>query len=227
MRSKLSGGLTPPEAIRSLFSIELSEHKGFKDLVYPLVRSKGFLDIHKEHMGGSSNKHHLLISRDSLDKLYNAVLLQGFFADSKRVRSIFSDEEKRAEATELLTIIFSNRQSSLGIAIQSDQLAHLIEIMKSNISLCEIRLPNPFAELPQLSLNGLTSIMQALLAQSAVLTHGETMMAHYLNGDLEKANNAACALNSDDPTIVKYQLLIHAQYQQAKEFDNLLDNLLN
>lgn len=227
MKSKSSDDLSPPEAIRSLFSIELSEHKGFKDLVYPLIRSKGFLDVHKEHMGGSSNKHHLLISRDSLDKLYNAVLLQGFFADSKRVRSIFSDAEKRTEAAELLSVIFNNRESTLGIAIQSDQLANLIEMIKSNISLCEIRLPNPFAELPQLSLNGLTSVMQVLLAQSAVLTHGETMMAHYLNGDLEKAHNAAYAPNSDDPTITKYRLLIRTQYQQAKEFDNLLEDLLN
>ncbi|WNJ97745.1 hypothetical protein RND59_16595 [Vibrio ruber] len=178
-------------------------------------------------MGGASNKHHLLIARESMDKFYNAVLLQGFFADSKRVRAIFSDNGKRKEASDFLEVILSGRQSALGIVIQSDALTHFISMMKSDISLSEHRLPNPFRELPQLSINGVTSLMQALLAQSAVFTQGETMMIHFFNGELEKAYTAACDLDSDNPTITTYRSLICQQYHQAKEFDNLLDDLLN
>ncbi len=178
-------------------------------------------------MGGASNKHHLLIAHESMDKLYNAVLLQGFFADSKRVRSIFSDRKKRIEASEFLAVTLSGRQSVLGMALQSDALAQLITIMKSEVSLSEHRLPNPFNELPQLSINGVTSVMEALLAQSAVLTNGETMMVHFLHGELEKAYRAACLLEPEHPILAKYHSLIHQQYRQAKEFDNLLDDLLN
>lgn len=219
--------VSPPDAIRTLFSIELSEHKGFKDLVYPLIRSKGVLVVHKEHMGGASNKHHLLISSKSLNKLYNAVLLQGFFADSKRVRAIFSDGAKRFEAAEVLATILLDRQSILGVAIQPELLSEFISKMKSDISLSEERLPNPFYELPQLSINGVTSVMQALLAQSAVLTSGDAMMTHYFNGELKKAYRAACKLDTDHPVLIKYQTLIHQRYQDAKQFDNLLDDLLN
>lgn len=222
-----SDAISPPDAIRMLFSVELSEYKGFKDLVYPLIRNKGFLNVNKEHMGGASNKHHLLIARDSLNKFYNAVLLQGFFADSKRVRLIFSDKEKRLEAGEFLDIILSERQSILGVGLQSSKLVEFIQIIKSNISLAEYRLPNPFIELPQLSLNGLTSVMQVLLAQSAVLMHGETMMLHYLNGDIEKAYQAACLFEPTDKILTKYHVLICQQYKEAKEFEDLLDYLLN
>ncbi|HFD4275114.1 TPA: hypothetical protein ACF3ZC_004941 [Vibrio parahaemolyticus] len=220
-------GLSPPDAIRKLFSVELSEHKSFKDLVYPLVRSKGFLIVNKEQMGIGSEKNHLLIARESLNKFHNAVLLQGFFADSKRVKAIFTDSGKRMEAAEFLNVILAGRQSIIGVGIQSEALEQFINIMKSSVSLSENRLPNPFYELPQLSIGNITSVMQALLAQSAVLSDGETMMLYYLNGDLEKAYEAASSLQTEHPVLSKYQSLISQQYFEANEFDNLLDDLIN
>ncbi|MDV5169225.1 hypothetical protein [Photobacterium rosenbergii] len=220
-------GLSPPDAIRALFSVELSEHKSFKDLVYPLVRSKGFLIVNKEQMGIGSKKNHLLIAHESLNKFHNAVLLQGFFADSKRVKAIFTDRSKRMEAAEFLNVTLAGRQSIIGISIQSEALEQLINAMKSSISLSETRLPNPFYELPQLSIGNVTSAMQALLAQSAVLTDGETMMLYYLNSDLEKAYEAASSLQTENPILSKYQSLITQQYLEAKEFDKFLDDLLN
>ncbi|HAS6481291.1 TPA: hypothetical protein GRR69_25320 [Vibrio parahaemolyticus] len=220
-------GLSPPDAIRKLFSVELSEHKSFKDLVYPLIRSKGFLIVNKEQMGIGSEKNHLLIARESLNKFHNAVLLQGFFADSKRVKAIFTDSGKRMEAAEFLNVILAGRQSIIGVGIQSEALEQFINIMKSSVSLSENRLPNPFYELPQLSIGNITSVMQALLAQSAVLSDGETMMLYYLNGDLEKAYEAASSLQTEHPVLSKYQSLISQQYLEANEFDNLLDDLIN
>ncbi|EGR0933172.1 hypothetical protein EIB86_11140 [Vibrio parahaemolyticus] len=220
-------GLSPPDAIRKLFSVELSEHKSFKDLVYPLVRSKGFLIVNKEQMGIGSEKNHLLIARESLNKFHNAVLLQGFFADSKRVKAIFTDSGKRMEAAGFLNVILAGRQSIIGVGIQSEALEQFINIMKSSVSLSENRLPNPFYELPQLSIGNITSVMQALLAQSAVLSDGETMMLYYLNGDLEKAYEAASSLQTEHPVLSKYQSLISQQYLEANEFDNLLDDLIN
>ncbi|MGF1724993.1 hypothetical protein [Photobacterium nomapromontoriensis] len=220
-------GLSPPDAIRTLFSVELSEYKSFKDLVYPLVRSKGFLIVNKEQMGIGSEKNHLLIARESLNKFHNAVLLQGFFADSKRVKAIFTDSGKRMEAAEFLNVILAGRQSIIGVGIQSEALEQFINIMKSSISLSENRLPNPFYELPQLSIGNITSVMQALLAQSAVFSDGETMMLYYLNGDLEKAYEAASSLQTEHPVLSKYQSLITQQYLEANEFDNLLDDLFN
>lgn len=223
---KCNNGLSPPAAIRHFFSIELSEHKGFKDLVYPLVRSTGFLKVSKEPMGVGSTKNHLLIAPESLNKFYNAVLLQGFFADSKKIKDIFTSKEKRIKAAEFLEFIFRGRHSVLGIGLQTPALTELICQLKSDISLSEIRLENPFTELPQLSLNGMTSVMQALLAQSAVLSTDESMMLYFLNGELEKAYQASCQRQPQDEVLKKYHTLIQKQYHDANEFDNFLDNLI-
>lgn len=223
---KCDNWLSPPNAIRHFFSIELSEHKGFKDLVYPLVRSKGFLKVSKEPMSMGSAKNHLLIAPESLNKFYNAVLLQGFFADSKKIRDVFTNKENRIKAADFLEFIFSGRQSVLGIGLQNQAFTKLICQLKSDISLSEMRLENPFIELPQLSLNGMTSVMQVLLAQSAVLSTDESMMIYFLNGELEKAYQASCQQQPKNALLKKYHALIQKQYHDANEFDNFLDNLI-
>ncbi len=221
-------GISIPDAIKKLFGIELAQHKAFKDLVYPLARSKGFLKVIKEPMGLGSTKNHLFIDRDDIHKLYNAVLLQGFFADSKRVRDIFNFEAKRLEAAEFLELIICGRQSIIGIAVQSQQVHKLVDRLKSpEPHLTTEPLPNPFKELPQLSLNGLTSVIQVLLAQSAVISEGESMVIQFLNGDLEKAYEYSCQLNTNDRYLQKYQTQIQKEYREANEFDDLLKDLLN
>ena len=223
---KYNNWLSAPDAIRLFFSIELSEHKGFKDLVYPLVRSKGFLKVSREPMAIGSAKNNLLIAPESLNKFYNSVLLQGFFADSKKIKDIFTDKEKRIKATELLKFIFSGRHSVLGIGIQTPAITKLIQQLESDLPLTEIRLENPFTELPQLSLNGMTSVMQALLAQSAALSNDESMIIYFLNGELQKAYQASCLKQPQDAVLRKYHALIQKQYCDAHEFDNFLDNLI-
>lgn len=223
---KCNNWLSPPRAIQYLFSIELSKHKGFKDLVYPLVRSKDFLKVKEEPMGIGSTKNNLLIAPESLNKFHNAVLLQGVFANSKKVKDIFTNEEKRIKAAEFLEIIFRDRYSVLGISLQAPALTKLIQQLKSDASLSEIRLENPFKELPQLSLNGMTSVMQALLAQSAALSIDDSMMLYFLNGELEKAYQASCQQQPEGELLKKYHALIQKQYHDANEFDNFLDNLM-
>ncbi|WP_041941343.1 hypothetical protein [Aliivibrio fischeri] len=219
--------ISTPDAILKLFKINLSENKAFKDLVYPLVRSKNFLKIKREQMAINSNKSHILISNESLIKIYNAVLLQGFFADTKRIKDIFMSQAKRKESAEFLDLVVSGRQSILAIEIQSKELTSLIAKLRSKeFDLCNEKLPNPFKELPQLSLNGITSVMQTLLAQSALLTQDESMMIHFFNNDLEKAYASSSLLTSNHPTLFAYQTHIKQKYNEAIEFDNLLDNLL-
>ncbi len=220
--------ISTPDAILKLFKINLSENKSFKDLVYPLVRSKNFLKIKREQMAINSNKSHILISSDNLIKFHNAVLLQGFFADTKRIKDIFISQEKRKESAEFLELVVNGRQSILAIEVQSKELTTLITKLRSKeFDLCSEKLPNPFKELPQLSLNGITNVMQTLLAQSALLTQAESMMTHFFNNDLEKAYASSSLLTSNDPTLIAYQTHIKRQYNEAIEFDNLLDDLLN
>jgi len=69
------------------------------------------------------------------------------------------------------------------------------------------------------------SLLKTLAAQTAVLSVGDSMMTHYLNGELERAFLAANQVVTDSPLLLKYRDLIISEYQDAKEFDDLLDFL--
>jgi hypothetical protein len=51
------------------------------------------------------------------------------------------------------------------------------------------------------------------------------MMAHYFNGDLELARQAAQSVTVEDNKLDQFKRLIEREYAEAKEFDDLLDIL--
>ncbi|MGY5451436.1 hypothetical protein ACVFI8_10895 [Agarivorans sp. MS3-6] len=218
--------ITIPAAINKLFKVRLAEHKAFKDLVYPLVRSKGFLDIKKEKMVNSSTKDNIYITQEGLAKLHNAIILQAFFSKTKKVKDIFSKPDKRIEAAEILDSVLSGRQALLDVSINSLKFSQLIAWLKSTKPLDQEGLPNPFSELPQLSLNGTTSVMQSLLAQSGALTNVDNMMMYFINDQLKEAYDTSLSITSTNPLFIKYQTLVQRKYNEANEFDTFLENLL-
>jgi len=230
---KSDGYISAPDAIWKLFKVRLSEHKAFKDLTYSFIRNrsegKSFLDSKEELQSnaGANLRNNHFIHKNSLTKLYNAIILQAFFIETKKVKAIFSNPKMRKRAVDLMAVILKDRQCILGITLQPSEVEVLLNVMNSDASLDTVRLPNPFSELPQLSLSGMTSVTQALIAQSASLSQGSSMMLHFFNGDLEEAYQASCLLNPTDPVLKKYCSLVQQQYHEATEFDNLLDDLLN
>lgn len=224
-----------PEAIQRLFSIELSKHKEFKDSIYSFIRHRGngtaFLKVKDvpQINTGASSRNNLFIHESSLPKLHNAIILQAFFPSTQKTKAIFTDTKKRKQAAKLMRFILQDRQSVLGMKMQSKKVDQLLDIMDSNKQLDKNKLPNPFPELPQISLEGITSITQAILTQSASLTHlhGEAMLLHHFNGELEEAYKASILLISDTVILQEYQKIIQAQYSEAREFDSFLEILLN
>lgn len=108
--------------------------------------------------------------------------------------------KKRIEAANFLETVVMGRQSVLAVGIQTSALSELIVKLKSeHIDLSKAKLPNPFQESPQLSLNGVTSVMQDLLAQCTLLIQGESTVIHFFNQDIEKAYLAACSLGNTTP----------------------------
>lgn len=225
--------ISTPDAILELFKVNLSEHKEFKDLLYSFIRNRGkgdsFLNTKEvpQENTGANTRNNLFIPRNSLIKLNNAVILQAFFNDTKKVKKIFTNDKLRRKASDLIALILTDRNLILGIELQSRNAEELVKLMRSNKSLDTNRLPNPFLELPQLSLGGMTSIIQGLIAQSAALSQGHSMMDEFLNGDLECAYETSMSLQSFDFSIKKYQTLVQNKYKEAMEFEELLENLLN
>ncbi|MGC9491164.1 hypothetical protein ACP45A_00560, partial [Vibrio genomosp. F10] len=99
MRS--SDRISLPDAIWRFFHVHLKDNKKFKDSLYPFVRDDAFLDVLKTPIEFSKGRHSYLIAETSLNKLYNAVLLQGFFTGSQKIKQVFDKRDKRLEAAEL------------------------------------------------------------------------------------------------------------------------------
>ena len=212
--------LSPAEAIHRLFGIKLSDFPSFKDDVNALIRKKDFFNIHTEQV---VQRKKLFIHIQELDKLHNAILFQAFGLNPKRVVAIFNERKCRQREADLFSYLLYSRQSILGIGLMSANVDDFLSELKSDQDLSKVRLPNPFSELPQLVLSHEINIHRGLLAQSAVLNSGDSMMTSYMEGDLEKAYKQALALTPDNEILVKYKDLIINEYKQAKEFDQTLD----
>lgn len=217
--------LSMAEAIDLLFGIKLSKHKKIKDCLDNFTRAgSGFIDVQRDTI-----VHHdkITIGNGQLTTLFNAVVLQGLFSETNTVRKLLTDNDPdyRKKKAELAKLILLGRNSLLGISLLPTETLQFIEVLGSDADLNKVRLKNPFETLPQIVLDSGTHTINAFLAQTAALSGSDTMMAHYLAGDIEKAHHAAQQINSDNHTIIKYKSLIENEYSAALEFDELLNTL--
>ena len=216
------------DAVERLFGLPLSKHLSIKTALTSLIRSK-VITAEKELLGGGyGSRKRIWIALDQLMLIHNAVILQGLFSDVRTISAILKDSGKfeyRRRMTDFARVILIGRQSIVGVSLLPEKVMLFLDLLGSEMDLSSHYLPNPFEALPQLVLPESIGAIQALLAQSTVLSNGDTMMAHYLNGDLEKAWEAARQLDIDDPTLGQYKALIEKEYAEAKEFDELLDFL--
>jgi hypothetical protein len=224
----LQDGVPLAEAVERVFGIVLSKHQTIRYALNSLIKSE-VLEHSKEPISyAEGGRSRILIHRDQFDKLHNAVVLQGLFSETKTITAILKDSGKfeyRHKIADFAQNILVGRQSIVGISLLPAEVKGFLEMLGSDKDLATNRLPNPFHVLPQLVLDQGTSVIQQMLAQSSVLSQGDSMMAHYLNDDLESAWQAAQQLDIADPTLGQYKALIEREYREASEFDVLLDNL--
>ncbi|MNZ90855.1 hypothetical protein D3C78_1098260 [compost metagenome] len=185
------------------------------------------ISLHWSQVGyHDDNRNSVRIDPNDRTLLWNAILLQGVFGEPKAVVAILTDPDKRREYAEWARAVFLDRQSVAGLGLLRQELFGFLERLPL-ADLRSERLPNPFADvLPQMGLGPHSgNLLKTLAAQTAALSIGDSMMAHYLNGDLQEAYEAACAVSTDNPLLIKYRDQILAEYQEAKDFDDLLDSL--
>ena len=217
--------LTIPEAIDLLFGIKLSKNKKIKDCLDNFTRQQsGFIPVHRDTVVHNDK---LTISKDQLTTLHNAVVLQGLFSETRTVRRLLTESKPafRRQMAELAEVILLGRNTLLGISLLPTETLEFIEVLGSDTDLTRVRLKSPFETLPQIVLESGTNTIQTFLAQTAALSASDSMMAHYLTGDIEKAWLAAERVSSDNETVNKYKALINREYKAASEFDKLLDFL--
>ena len=224
-------GLTLQQSVGDKLGVTLARHAPLRNAVNTLAKALAkakVIELREERFEYSaSDRKRLAIAQADVVCLVNAVLLQGIFSEPRVVIKILTNSCDRAQYAEWARELLLGRQSVAGLGLVRPELLRFLDMLASDaLDLTIERLPNPFADaLPQMGLGPGKSIslLKMVAAQSASLSLADSMMAHYLDGELEKAYDAALEVQADRPLLTKYKNLIMAEYKEAKSFDDLLD----
>ena len=220
------GANTLAGAFHMLFRVDINRHEPVKHSLNSLIKSN-LIGHTKTPIGfAHDSRSRIWVHPDQMDTLNNAVLLHGLFWNTRTISKIFKDKRPfvyRHRMAEMSRMALASRQ--LGIALLPREMEEFLDLLGSEADLKSVRLPNPFEVLPQLSPDREYGIIQQMLTQSALLSNADSMMLHYLNGDLQRAKDAAQSIDMDDPRLGPYRAMIEREYREASEFDELLDIL--
>ncbi|WP_313506194.1 hypothetical protein [Stutzerimonas kunmingensis] len=222
--------LTLQQAIGDPLGITLAKHPPLRNSVNTLARAldNAKLIVLVDGSRGATSSEYRKLSVTSADAicLVNAVLLQGIFSEPKVIIKLITDPAERRQHATIAKSLLLDRQSVAGLGLVRPELALFLDLLCSDADLRLKRLPNPFADaLPQMGLGPKSgSLLKTLAIQTAVLSLADSMMAYYLDGEIEKAWGAALRVETDNPLLLKYRALILRQHQEAVAFDALLDD---
>lgn len=222
-------GLTLSQAVERLFGIPLARHPALRNAVNTLVKALsqgGVLQLVQEEISFTERgRKRWTLPRSELIGLNNAILLHGVFGEPKVVIGIFSRPAERRQHAEWARSLLLERQSVAALGLVRPELVRFLDLLDSATDLKQERLPNPFGDvLPQMGLGDYGgNLLKILATQTAALSMGDSLMVHYLNGDLERAYEVACTVETDSPLLLQYRDLVLSEYQAAKAFDDLLD----
>jgi len=175
---------------------------------------------------GKESRNRVLINPVHITMLWNAILLQGIFGEPKFVVDLLKPKANRQPLVDWAKELFLERQSLAGLGLLRQELVVFLDRLPV-ADLREETLPNPFADtLPQMGLGHLHgNLLKSLATQTAALSLGDSMMAHYLSGDLEQAYQQACKLQTESDLLLSYRDLVVREYNEAKDFYDLLRSL--
>lgn len=223
--------ITMQEAVGDPLGIPLAKHPSLRNAVNTLVKALAkaeLIALQQERFEYSaSDKKKLSLNVTNRTCLVNAVLLQGVFAEPKVVIKLFKDAVMRADHAAWARTLLIDQQSKAGQGFLPSQLTRFLDVLAGDYDLKTEPLPNPFAEtLPQMGIGPANSksLLHLIAVQAAVLSQGDSMMAYYLNGDLEKAYESALQVKADAPTLAQYRALVIRDYHDSKAVTALLDD---
>lgn len=175
---------------------------------------------------GPDSRNRVRINPRHVTLLWNAILLQGVLGEPKLVVEFLKPNADRQPLVDWTRQLFIERQSLAGLGLLRQELVVFLDRLPL-ADLFEEALPNPFADtLPQMGLGDQHgNLLKALAAQTAALSLGDSMMAHYFSGDLPRAYQHAREVQTQNQFLLHYRDLIIREYEDAKDFDDLLDSL--
>jgi hypothetical protein len=213
------------EAIALHFGIPLAKHEAMRSDVGYLLKAMAKAGVIKLEEGLLTHKKSWRIPAKEMLAVRNAVLLQGIFPEPKVVIKLFNSVAERRSHAQWARELLLERQSVAGLALVHNELIDFLRVLESEADLKTHELANPYPDaLPQIGLADYGgNLLRALATQTAALSVGDSMIRHYMNGELEQAFNCANVLDTNNALLLQYRSLIIREYEQAKEFDDLLD----
>ncbi len=193
-----------------------------------LVVDDGFSDA---DLGMRGKK---LLKSQAVDCMFNALVLDAFFNDTKYVKEIFDSAKKRTEAAELCEEILLKAQFvDEKTKLTSEAQRFLIQLSDAKFGLRETRLTSPFIEqrLPQMDIAMLnTGLLYHLLrSHRLALSHKESLLLCWLENDLVGAVNVAdcieSALMAEDHLLTALVMRVRKDFQEAVSFHALVSSL--
>jgi len=227
----INRSLSFQQAVGDALGIPLAKHPSLRNAVNTIARAlekEGLITVESSRVEfSSSDSFKRTIAPHDRICLLNAVLLQGVFAEPKIVIKLFTDSAMRITYSAWAKTLLIDQQSKAGQGFLPSRLIRFLDILAGDDDLKTELLPNPFADtLPQMGIGPThcTSLLHLAAVQAAALSQGYIMMAYYLNGDIEKAYQAALEVKGDAPALEQYRDLIIRDYRDSKAVKALLDD---
>lgn len=210
---------TIPQAIYRLFKVDVAKESSLlKNKAMSMVRN-GLVGVEREN---NVQRASIYLAPGQDVVLFNALIINAVFPDPKVVKSIFEDHLERDKAVSVLKELFIGQESLCGVALSS-QLSHkLISCLTKGNDLYKEQLPNPFKVLPQVAMSDNTNLLQALVAQAAILEPTDTVLTAYVQGDFELAYKRIQGYSHIPGPMAILADAIKAKLEEAQEFDDLL-----
>ncbi|EGR0667996.1 hypothetical protein OC523_005330 [Vibrio vulnificus] len=224
------------QAVKALFGLENIEPLRSKantylrnDVIPPSsVVDEGFSDA---SMGKRGKKW---LNAQALDCLFNALILDAFFDDSKFVKAVFERPETRVNSAALCEEVLLKAQAVTEVIHLSHTAQQfLYQLRDDGFNLRESRLVCPFADqrLPQmdLAMQNTGLLHQLLRTQRLSLTPKEEILLCWLEQDLlaaiQLADQVDLALLQTDMALAKLVQRARREYQEGQSFNDLLSCL--
>lgn len=180
---------------------------------------------------GTEGKESVALTSDGVSCLFNALVLDAFYNDTKKVKSIFEKwKERKAAYEECLEGLLSAQQVNQLNALEDKSRAFLQQLSDETFDLRNQRLTNPFSKhLPQIALTNGGLLYELLRNSRLSLSLKDALLLASLENDLEKANCLSLEIDAkllaDDPMLSSLVERVQRDYQEALSFQSLL-NLL-
>ncbi len=215
------------QAIQELFRVKLTDFPKFKNKIITL-EDKGCIKLElKMAMGGKDSRGKRSYLPKQLNRLYNTILISGFYSKPSIVKDVADNLTRRQEHVIALRELLGDRVRVGDIQFVEGALGEFLDQLENCQSIDEVQLTNPFIQLPHVIDNGtgqFPCVLDAYNSSDIAMTQLEKMLAAYLDYDLELAYQVSKTLEVGAGSPLKIKQWIEREYHEAQRFDDLLDS---